>query len=60
MQLSEKCRDLLTVITVFGTYRYTTVGQGICSGSDLFNIVTDGEIKLDKEWQIFKNMDDIL
>ena len=36
------------------------MGQSICSASDLFTIITDSQIKLDKEWKIFKNMDDVL
>ena len=60
MKLSKKCKDLFTIITVYGIYCYNTLGQGVCSASDLFNIIVDGQIKLDVEWEIFKNMDDVL
>ena len=33
------------------------LGQGICSASDIFNVVTDGSTRLDSN--VLKNMDDI-
>ena len=33
------------------------LGQGICSSQDLFNYITDGETKLDEEFNCLKNID---
>ena len=43
-----------------GNYRYTVLGKGICSSQDLFNYITDGGTKLDKEFEVIKNIDDFL
>ena len=32
--------------------------QGICSSQDLFNYVTDGETKVDEDFDVLKNIDD--
>ena len=50
----------MTIVTQFGTYRYTVLGQGICSAQDLFNYITDGSTKLDAEFKVLKNIDDFL
>ena len=42
-----------------GRYRYTVLGQGITSASDIFNLLTDGDIRY-SGIQAIKNMDDIL
>ena len=48
----------MTIVTQYGTYRYTVLGQGICSSRDLFNWITDGGTKLDEDFQVLKNIDD--
>ena len=48
----------MTIVTQYGTYRYTVLGQGICSSQDLFNWITDGGTKLDEDFQVLKNIDD--
>ena len=60
LNLSKESRDLLCIITQYGTYQYTTVAQGVCSASDLFNMITDGDIKLAESWKIIKNIVDFL
>ena len=40
-----------------GNYRYTVLGQGICSSQDLFNYVTDGKTKRDEDFDVLKNID---
>merc|ERR1711984_24505 len=40
-----------------GTYRYTVLGQGICSSQDLLNWIMDGGTKLDDDFQVLKNID---
>merc|ERR1712120_22116 len=48
----------MTIVTQYGTYRYTVLGQGIFSSQDLFNWITDGGTKLDEDFQVLKNIDD--
>ena len=48
----------MTIVAQYGTYRYTVLGQGICSSQDLFNWITDGGTKLDEDFQVLKNIDD--
>ena len=49
---------MMSIVTQYGTYRYTVLGQGICSSQDLFNWITDGGTKLDEDFQVLKNIDD--
>ena len=42
-----------------GRYRYTVLGQGIRSASDIFNLLTDGILRING-LNAIKNMDDIL
>ena len=51
---------LLNVVTQLGNYRFTVLGQGICSSQDLFNFITDGGIKIDEDFNCLKNIDDFL
>ena len=37
-------RLLLTVISTQGRFRYNSLSQGICSASDFFNFLSDGNI----------------
>ena len=48
----------MSIVTQYGTYRYTVLGQGICSSQDLFNWITDGNTKLDEQFNVLKNIDD--
>ena len=41
-----------------GNFRYTVLGQGLCSSQDLFNWITDGSTKTDPDFNILKNVDD--
>ena len=40
----DEFSKLMTIVTQYGNYRYTVLGQGICSSQDLFNWITDGGI----------------
>ena len=60
IRVDESSSRLMTIVTQFGTYRYTVLGQGICSAQDLFNYITDGSTKLDAEFKVLKNIDDFL
>ena len=48
----------MTIVTQYSTYRYTVLGQGICSSQDLFNWITNGWTKLDEDFKVLKNIDD--
>ena len=43
-----------------GNFKFTALGQGICSSGDLFNYITDGNVKLDEDFDCLKNNDDFL
>ena len=58
MRVDEASSKLLNITTQMGNYRYTVLGQGLCSSQDLFNLITDGTTKIDEEFQVLKNMDD--
>ena len=40
-----------------GNFKFTVLGQGICSSQDLFNYITDGNIKLDEDFNCLKTID---
>ena len=40
-----------------GNFKFTVLGQGICSSQDLFNYITAGETKLDEDFNCLKNID---
>ena len=58
MNLAKESCDLLSIITQYSKYQYTTVAQVVCPAIDLFNMVTDGDVKLAEDSHILKNMDD--
>ena len=45
--------------TLMGRYKFTVLAQGICSSSDIFNFLSDGDCRRDNSGAL-KNMDDIL
>ena len=58
--VSEEASKLLTIITTAGRFLYRVLPQGVCNSSALWNILTDGNSRIDSELQILKNMDDFL
>ena len=58
IEVDEESSRLLSIVTQYGTYRYTVLGQGICFSQDLFNWLTDGNTKLDENFNVLKNIDD--
>ena len=58
IRLNEESSKLMTIVTQYGTYRYTVLGQGFCLSHDLFNWITNGGTKLDEDFQVLKNIDD--
>ena len=59
VRVDQESQNLLCITTPMGRYRYTVLGQGITSASDIFNLLTDGDIRY-SGIQVIKNMDDIL
>ena len=55
----EESQNLLVISTPMGRFKYLVLAQGVCSASDIFNILTDGTLRYDGSKSI-KNMDDIL
>merc|ERR1712002_1011205 len=58
IRVCEESSKLMTIVNQYGTYRYTVLGQGICSSQDLYNWITDGGTKLYEDFQVLKNIDD--
>ena len=59
VRVDERDQELLTIVTQQGRFKYTVTPQGVCSSSDLFNMLTDGSSRYDST-QCLKNMDDWL
>ena len=57
--VSEESQKYLTIVTQQGRFAYTVTPQGVCSSSDLFNLLTDGQVRYDGTGTL-KNMDDWL
>ena len=50
IRVDTASQDLLNITTQMGNFKFTVLGQGICSSQDLFNYITDGNIKLDEDF----------
>ena len=46
VRVNKESQDLLCITTRTGHYRYTVLGQGITSASDIFNYLTDGDLRI--------------
>ena len=60
IRVDTASQDLLNITTQMGNFKFTVLGQGICSSQDLFNYITDGNIKLDEDFNCLTNIDDFL
>ena len=60
MEVDDQASKLLTIVTNMGHFSYSVLPQGICNSSVLWNIMTDGDSKINSEQNIVKNMDDFL
>ena len=58
--VSPEVSKLLTIVTNAGRFSYNVLPQGVCNSSALWNILTDGDSRIDSELGILKNMDDFL
>ena len=59
IRVDEESSNLLVISTPMGRYKFTVLAQGVCSSSDIFNYLTDGDCRRDSSGAL-KNMDDIL
>ena len=46
VKVEKESRNLLVISTPSGRYRYTVLAQGVCSAGDMFNYVTDGDVRV--------------
>ena len=60
MRVDEQSSKLLTIVKNIGRFTYKSLPQGICNRKALWNIMTDGESRMDSQLNIVKNMDDFL
>merc|ERR1712215_242924 len=60
IRIDPESQKLLNIVTQLGSYKYTVLGQGICSSQDFFNYITDGHTKLDKDFCVLKTIDNFL
>ena len=58
--VDSEASKLLTIVTNSGRYSFRVLPQGVCNSSALWNILTDGNARLDSELAILKNMDNFL
>ena len=58
IEVDEESSRLMSIVTQYGTHRYTVLRQGICSSQDLFNWITDGGTKLEEDFKVLKYIDD--
>ena len=59
IRVDEESSNLLAISTPMGRYKFTVLAQGVCSSSDIFNYLTDGDCRRDNSGAL-KNMDDVL
>ena len=57
--MDEESQNLLCITTPMGRYLYTVLGQGITLASDIFNYLTNGDLRING-LNCIKNMDDFL
>lgn len=57
--VAKSSQKYLTIVTQQGRFCYTVTPMGVCSSSDLFNLLTDGEVRWEGN-NVLKNMDDWL
>ena len=48
----------MTIVTNMGRFTFKSLPQGISNSAALWNLLTDGDDRIDSELNIVKNMDD--
>ena len=51
IRVDKASQDLLNIVTQMENFKFTVLGQGICSSGDLFNYITDGNVKLEEDFE---------
>ena len=60
LRIHEESQELLTIVTNMGRFTFRCLPQGINNSAALWNLMTDGDARVDNELHIVKNMDDWL
>ena len=58
LRSSEESQELLTIVTNMGRFTFKCLPQGIASAASLWNILPDGDSRVDRTLNMIKNMDD--
>ena len=58
IRIDSESQDILCITTLMGRYKYTVMGQGITSACDIFNFLTDDDLRINRVNSI-KNMDNL-
>ena len=48
VRVDRESQNLLCITTPIGRYRYTVLGQGITSAFDIFNFLTNGDLRINR------------
>ena len=58
LRVHEESQELLTIVTNMGRFTFKSLSQGISNSASLWNILTDGDARIDTDLNLIKNMDD--
>ena len=58
LRVSEESQEFLTIVTKMGRFTFKCLPQGIASAASLWNILIDGNSRIDSTLNLIKNMDD--
>ena len=58
LRVLEESQELLTIVTNMGRFTFKCLPQGIAGAASLWNILTDGNSRIDSTLNLIKNMDD--
>ena len=57
LRVHEESQELLTIVTNSGRFTFKSLPQGISNSAALWNLLTDGDARIDSKLNIVKNMD---
>ena len=55
---SEESQEFFTIVTNMDRFTFKSLPQGISNAASLWNILTDGDARIDTDLNLIKNMDD--
>ena len=58
LRVHEESQELLTIVTNMDSLTFKSLPQGISNSAALWNMLRDGDSRIDSELNIVKNMDD--